>query len=129
MSIKARKIINYETASADLKQLIAQRYPNGFTQDITRVETSTKQTLYVLNLETDDAIYMVKVTPKASPARKTDDDDDMEMDDNSMSFSGDFGDTDSDDDENSEDSVTYHSTKKNNVEDGDEDNYTLVMDY
>lgn len=58
---KKRLIKSLDTLSEDLKELIKRQYPNGYESNITRIVSPKKEQLFVFPLETDDAIYLVKI--------------------------------------------------------------------
>jgi hypothetical protein len=58
---KKRLIKSLDTLSEDLKELIKRQYPTGYESNITRIVSPKKEQLFVFPLETDDAIYLVKV--------------------------------------------------------------------
>lgn len=58
---KKRVIKSLENLSEDLKDLLNEQYPNGYEASITRIVTPKKEPIFVFPLETDDAIYLIKV--------------------------------------------------------------------
>lgn len=58
---KKRLIKSLDTLSEDLKELIKRQYPNGYESNITRIVSPKKEQLFVFPLETEDAIYLVKI--------------------------------------------------------------------
>lgn len=58
---KKRVIKSLDNLSEDLKELLKRQYPNGYEGSITRIATPKKEPMFVFPLETDDAIYLVKV--------------------------------------------------------------------
>jgi hypothetical protein len=65
---KKRVIKSLENLTEDLKDLIKDQHPNGYESSITRIMNAKKEPIFVFPLETDDAIYLVKV-----PATKNSD--------------------------------------------------------
>jgi hypothetical protein len=65
---KKRVIKSLENLSEDVKDLIKDQYPSGYESSITRIMNAKKEPIFVFPLETDDAIYLVKV-----PATKNSD--------------------------------------------------------
>jgi hypothetical protein len=62
MAISKKKIIkSLENLSGDLVELIHQQYPNGYQGSISRITNAKKEPIFVFPLDTDDAIYLVKV--------------------------------------------------------------------
>lgn len=99
---KKRLIKSLDTLSEDLKELIKRQYPNGYESNITRIVSPKKEQLFVFPLETEDAIYLIKI-----PVTKNSDGGyDMEKenredfgDDRDDDLDDDDSDTDTDDDE------------------------------
>jgi hypothetical protein len=58
---KKRVIKSLESLSDDLRELMRQQFPNGYEASITRISNAKKEPIFVFPLETDDAIYLVKV--------------------------------------------------------------------
>jgi hypothetical protein len=58
---KKRVIKSLDTLGEDLLELLKRQYPNGYEGNITRIATPKKEPMFVFPLETDDAIYLVKV--------------------------------------------------------------------
>lgn len=105
---KKRLIKSLDTLSEDLKELIKRQYPNGYESNITRIVSPKKEQLFVFPLETEDAIYLVKV-----PVTKNSDGGyDMEKE-NKEDFGDDRGEDLSDDGESDEEG--------DNDEGGDDD--------
>ena len=65
---KKRLIKSLENLSDDLKDLLHEQYPNGYEASITRITNAKREPIFVFPLETDDAVYLVKV-----PATKNSD--------------------------------------------------------
>ena len=87
MAISKKKIIkSLENLSGDLVELIHQQYPNGYQGSISRITNAKKEPIFVFPLDTEDAIYLVKVPvtknssgeydvePKEEPELEKDDD-------------------------------------------------------
>ncbi len=65
---KKRVIKSLENLSEELKDLMSEQYPNGYEASITRIKNAKNEPIFVFPLETDDAVYLVKV-----PATKNSD--------------------------------------------------------
>jgi len=65
---KKRIIKSLEKLTDDLKDLIKDQYPGGYESSITRITNAKREPIFVFPLETDEAIYLVKV-----PATKNSD--------------------------------------------------------
>jgi hypothetical protein len=58
---KKRVIKSLESLSEDLRELLRQQYPNGYEASITRIKNAKNEPIFVFPLETEDAVYLVKV--------------------------------------------------------------------
>ena len=75
---KRRAIISYDKLSIDQKKQILRDYPDGYINHLTTIKTPTGETLDSLIWETDEVIYLVKVSkiiPKAKPVAEVEEDD------------------------------------------------------
>lgn len=74
---KKNLIVSYKTLSDELKDLLKERYPDGYKDYIQRFEKPNGDTIFVVPLETDDSVYMIKFDVKIDT---TFSDDDIEKD-------------------------------------------------
>jgi hypothetical protein len=58
---KKRVIKSLENLSEDLKELLRTQYPNGYEGSISRIINAKKEPIFVFPLETDDAVYLIKL--------------------------------------------------------------------
>ena len=58
---KKRVIKSLESLTEDLRELLRQQYPNGYEASITRIKNAKNEPIFVFPLETEGAIYLVKV--------------------------------------------------------------------
>lgn len=65
---KKRVIKSLDNLSEELKDLLHEQYPNGYESSITRITNAKNEPIFVFPLETEDAVYLVKV-----PATKNSD--------------------------------------------------------
>ncbi len=75
---KRRAIISYDKLSIDQKKQILRDYPDGYINHLTSIKTPTGETLDALIWETDEVIYLVKVSKislKAKPVAEVEEDD------------------------------------------------------
>ena len=69
MAISKKRVIkSLDTLTEDLRELMRQQYPNGYEASITRITNAKKEPIFVFPLETDGAVYLIKV-----PATKNSD--------------------------------------------------------
>jgi hypothetical protein len=111
---KRRAIISYDKLSIDQKKQILRDYPDGYINHLTTIKTPTGETLDALIWETDEVIYLVKVskiTPKLKPAAEVEEDDfdevadikeDETEDEDEDDFEEPFDDADEDEDSDEE---------------------------
>lgn len=104
---KKRIFKDYKNLTAEVSALLHNLYPEGYDEgDILRVKNAKGETIKALRVETDDTIYLVKLSSELDQAIEDFDYDDSD-DDNfdtpikGESFKGDddFGDDDDDDDD------------------------------
>lgn len=117
---KKKSIISYEKLSPELQKALKAAYPNGFAGHVQKLQTP-KETFNVVNLETKDAIYMVKVKvqEKKSKSVEDDDDDDFTPDDFNVPDTG--GGFDGEKDEFGSDDEEEEEYDKPDVDEGDDD--------
>jgi len=65
---KKRVIKSLDNLSEELRELLHEQYPNGYEASITRIKNAKNEPIFVFPLETEDAVYLVKV-----PATKNSD--------------------------------------------------------
>jgi hypothetical protein len=86
MAISKKKIIkSLENLSKDLVELIHQQYPNGYQASISRITNAKKEPIFVFPLDTEDAIYLIKVPVTKNSSGEYDvdpkEEEDLEKDD------------------------------------------------
>lgn len=74
---KKNLIISYKSLTEELLQLFQERYPEGYKDYLQRFDKPNGETIFVVPLETDDSVYMIKFDVKIDTAF---DDDDGEKD-------------------------------------------------
>jgi hypothetical protein len=86
MAISKKKIIkSLENLSNDLVELIHQQYPNGYQASISRITNAKKEPIFVFPLDTEEAIYLIKVPVTKNSSGEYDvdqkEEEDLEKDD------------------------------------------------
>jgi hypothetical protein len=61
---KLRVIQDFEKVSKDIQEQIKLVYPNGFSQHLIEFKDKEDKTVYALPFETDEKIYMIRMTVK-----------------------------------------------------------------
>lgn len=117
---KKRSVISYSNLSPELLKEFKNKYPYGYQNDVIKVVKPNGDFFHAVTMETDDAVYLVKVNVKIDSKIK-DEDDEKEFfgttSDDIGTDADSFDDIASDDDE-SEDEV---ATPFGNEDDGDDD--------
>ena len=65
---KKRVIKSLDALNDELKDLMRHQYPNGYEGSITHIVNAKKEPIFVFPLETDEAVYLIKL-----PATKNSD--------------------------------------------------------
>jgi hypothetical protein len=65
---KKRVIKSLDALNEDLKELMRHQYPNGYAGSITRIVNAKREPIFVFPLETEEAVYLIKL-----PATKNSD--------------------------------------------------------
>ncbi len=73
---KKRSIVSYEKLSPELRKDLLKSFPDGFGSALTTIKTPTGETLEAVIWETEEIIYLVKITKMLTNALDLDDDDD-----------------------------------------------------
>jgi len=89
---KVNKVISHENLTPELQELMAKKYPNGYSDFVMKVATPSKE-FWAVTLDTPEASYLVKVPVKVDTG--TDDLDERDYGEESNDDS--FGDGNSDD--------------------------------
>lgn len=121
---KSRIIISFNKLTQEQILLFSQQYPEGYTPYIQKINKPSGEIIYVVPMETDDAIYMVKMDVKVD-TKLSEEEFDKEI--FSASKSQDFGEEEHEEEEEEEKPgkdtfVLVHGDYANDkVEDDDDD--------
>ena len=80
---KKRSIVSYDKLKAEQKKELLKSFPDGYRSFVTQIKTPAGESLEALIWETDEVIYLVKMSNMMTTALDLDDDeeDDDEIDD------------------------------------------------
>ena len=80
---KKRSIVCYDKLTAEQKKELLKSFPDGYRSFVTQIKTPAGESLEALIWETDEVIYLVKMSNMMTTALDLDDDeeDDDEIDD------------------------------------------------
>lgn len=70
---KKNLIVSYKNLSEQLKELFMERYPDGYKEHIQRFEKPNGEVIFVVPMETDDTVYMIKFDVKIDTTYTDDD--------------------------------------------------------
>ena len=84
-----RVIVDYKKLTNEILSLLVEKYPDGYgDDDIIRFKNANNETVEALEVRTDDAIYLVKVSTRlANTMEKYDEDEDFDGNDDISSDS------------------------------------------
>ena len=102
---KRRAIISYDKLTIDQKKQILKDFPDGYINHLTTIKTPTGELLEALIWETDEVIYLVKITKtKPVKAAVVEDEDEDDFDEDELDKVDDIKDDelDADDDDEEE---------------------------
>ncbi|MBM3165078.1 MAG: hypothetical protein FJZ80_06405 [Bacteroidetes bacterium] len=117
---KRRSIISYDKLTIEQKKQILRDFPDGYINHLSTVKTPTGDVLDALIWETDEVIYLVKITktlPKAKPVIEEDEED---LDDD-FDKVPDINDDDEMGEEEEEDEYDKPDDEEDNDDDDDDD--------
>lgn len=101
---KKRSVISYSSLTSELLDEFKNKYPYGYQNDVIKVDKPNGDSFYAVTLETEDAIYLVKVNVKIDSKIKDEDDDkDFFGDTDSIGTDSDTFDDIADDDDDDDD--------------------------
>jgi hypothetical protein len=75
---KKRAIVSYDKLTAEQRKELTKSFPEGYGSFITQIKTPAGESLEALIWETEEIIYLVKITKTMTQA--LDDEDDLEDD-------------------------------------------------
>lgn len=70
---KKNLIVSYKNLSEQLKEMFMERYPDGYKDYLQRFEKPNGETIFVVPMETDDTVYMIKFDVKIDTTYSDDD--------------------------------------------------------
>lgn len=75
---KNRVIKSYENLSPELRAVLRKRYPEGFEDHLMRIMNAKNEPIFVVPLETEDTMYLIKVSVSRNSEGEYDIDSGME---------------------------------------------------
>ena len=74
---KKRLVVSYKNLSDELKAALKKQYPNGYSENMIRVDKGPGDFFYAIVLETEEVSYLIKVDVKIDDGN-TDEEEDKE---------------------------------------------------
>ena len=78
---KKRVIKSLEKLDISLKKLLRIQYPDGFENDLIRLTNAKNEPFFVVQLDTEDTLYLVKIAMIKNSDGEYDIDDEVEVQD------------------------------------------------
>ncbi len=70
--VKKKAVVSYENLSPEILEAFKLRYPNGYQDEVIKVDKPDGSCFYAVTLDTEDAVYLVKVNVKIDTKIKDD---------------------------------------------------------
>lgn len=113
---KKRAIVSYDKLTAVQRKELTKSFPDGYRSFITQIKTPAGESLEALIWETEEIIYLVKITNTMTQVLDDDDDDDEDGIEDDIIKPDDLEDEDED-----EDDLPKNKSKKSSYDDEDDD--------
>ncbi|UZR95368.1 hypothetical protein [Chondrinema litorale] len=96
---KKRLVVDYKTLPDHILKALADKYPDGYDEDIIKFKNAKGELVKAVPIETDEAYYLVKVSVQLAEMVQDfdDEDDDDDFDDEISKSSNGYNGEDSDD--------------------------------
>ncbi len=80
-----RVIVTYEKLTTNILELLVEKYPYGYDyDDIISFKNAKGETVKAVQVNTEDTVYLVKISTKLEEKMETFSDDDFSYDDDTM---------------------------------------------
>ncbi len=112
---KKRAIVSYDKLTAVQRKELTKSFPDGYGSFITQIKTPAGESLEALIWETEEIIYLVKITKTMTQALDDDDDDEDDLEDDIIKPD------DLDEEEDEEDDLPKNKSKKSSYDDEEDD--------
>lgn len=71
---KKRLVVSYKNLTPELQDEVRKKYPNGFTENMIRVDKGPGDFFYAVVFETDEINYLIKIDVKIDDQVEEEDD-------------------------------------------------------
>ncbi|WP_281233443.1 DNA primase [Flavobacterium gelatinilyticum] len=126
-----RVIVDYAKLTNEILNLLVEKFPDGYDDsDVIRFRNAKNELVEAVEVRTEDTIYLVKISTKlADRIENYDEDDDMDLDvDTIEPVKGLDLDDEADDDDDDDDNQDKPDTDGGDDEDDDEDREDIADD-
>lgn len=113
---KKRSIVSYDKLTAEQKKELLKSFPDGYRSFVTQIKTPAGESLEALIWETEEVIYLVKMSSNMTTALDLDDDDDDDDEIDDIVKPDDI-----EEEEEEEEPTPKKSNKSSDYDDDDED--------
>ena len=113
---KKRSIVSYDKLTAEQKKELLKSFPDGYRSFVTQIKTPAGESLEALIWETEEVIYLVKMSSNMTTALDLDDDDDDDDEIDDIVKPDDI-----EEEEEEEEPTPKKSKKSSDYDDDDED--------
>lgn len=113
---KKRSIVSYDKLTAEQKKELLKSFPDGYRSFVTQIKTPAGESLEALIWETEEVIYLVKMSSNMTIALDLDDDDDDDDEIDDIVKPDDI-----EEEEEEEEPTPKKSKKSSDYDDDDED--------
>ncbi|RNL91445.1 hypothetical protein ED312_04550 [Sinomicrobium pectinilyticum] len=95
-----RVIVDYKKLTNEILTLLVEKYPDGYgDDDIIRFKNANNETVEALEVRTEDAVYLVKVSTRLANTMENFDEDEDDFDSGDVSSSVEIPDDPEEDEE------------------------------
>jgi len=116
---KKRSIVSYDKLTAEQKKELLKSFPDGYRSFVTQIKTPAGESLEALIWETEEVIYLVKMSSNMTTALDLDDDDDDDEEIDDIVKPDDI--EEEEEEEEEEEPTPKKSKKSSDYDDDDED--------
>ena len=116
---KKLSIVSYDKLTAEQKKELLKSFPDGYRSFVTQIKTPAGESLESLIWETEEVIYLVKMSSNMTTALDLDDDDDDDEEIDDIVKPDDI--EEEEEDEEEEEPTPKKSKKSSDYDDDDED--------
>lgn len=119
--VKKRSIVSYDKLTAEQKKELLKSFPDGYRSFVTQIKTPAGESLEALIWETEEIIFLVKISNTMTTALNLEDDDEDDDDDDDLDDIIKPDDIDDEDEDDDDDEIASKSKKSSDDDDDDDE--------